>query len=520
MNHLSPVDVAVVLAYLVGTTLLGAWFSRGQRDVKTYFVGDRNVSWWLVLVSIVATETSTVTFLSVPGFGYKPGGNFTFLQLCIGYLIGRAVVAWFLLPQYFRGVLLTAYELLRRRFGPAVQRTASGLFLVTRTVADGLRLFLTALLLQQFTGWDFQLSMVVMGAATILYTYLGGMQAVIWTDLIQFVVYLLGAVVALGFIVWLTPGGWDGLVASGEAADKFQLFDLSTDPTNAYTLMTGVIGGALFTMSSHGADQLMVQRYLCARSLGEARVSLLLSGVTVFVQFALFLLIGVGLYVLVSSGVMTVPSGTNNDQVFGLFIVGFLPVGVVGLVVAAVLAAAMSTLSSSLNSSANALVTDFYRPAVRHRSDRHYLNVSRVLTLVFGVLQMAVGLGAYWLDSEQLIVEQVLSVAGLTTGLVLGLFILGTFRRPVPSRAALCGLTVGAVAVLAIFRPPAAVIERYPVWVPVFFREPILAWPWYAPVGTAVTVLVAILLTLPSGRDGRAPEPSDGSPQSRLDPPR
>jgi solute:Na+ symporter, SSS family len=217
---------------------------------------------------------------------------------------------------------------------------------------------------------------------------------------------------------------------------------------------------------------------------------------------------------------MDVPPGTNNDQVFGLFIVGFLPVGVVGLVVAAVLAAAMSTLSSSLNSSANALVTDFYRPAVPHRSDRHYLHVSRLLTLVFGVLQMAVGLGAYWLDSEQLIVEQVLSVAGLTTGLVLGLFILGSFRRPVPSWAALGGLVVGAVAVLSIFRPPSAVIARYPDWVPVFFREPILAWPWYAPVGTAVTVLVAILLTLPSGRDGRPPELADGSPQPRLDPPR
>jgi SSS family solute:Na+ symporter len=520
MNQLSPIDVGVVVLYILGTTLIGAWFSRGQRDVKTYFVGDRNVSWWLVLVSIVATETSTVTFLSVPGFTYKAGGDFTFLQLCIGYLIGRMVIAWFLLPHYFRGELLTAYQLLRAKFGPAVQRTASGLFLVTRTVADGLRLFLTALLLQLFTGWDFEASMIVMGVATILYTYLGGMQAVIWTDLIQFVIYLLGAVVALGFIVTLTPGGWDGLVATGEAAGKFRLFDLSTDPTNPYTLLTGIIGGALFTMSSHGADQLMVQRYLCARSLGQARLSLVLSGAAVFVQFALFLLIGVGLYALATDGVMAVPAGAKGDQVFGQFIVEFLPVGLVGLVVAAVLAAAMSTLSSSLNSSANALVTDFYRPLVPWQSDRHYLRVARVLTLAFGAAQVAVGIGAYWLSSEQLIVEQVLSVAGLTTGLVLGLFVLGTVFRRVPSWAALAGLVAGAVAVLSIFRPPAAVIDRYPEWVPAFFREPILAWPWYAPVGTAVTVLVAILLTLPSGRDGPAPEPPDRGPQPRLDPPR
>jgi len=523
MNPLSSVDVALVVVYLAGTTLLGLWFSRGQRDVKTYFVGDRNVSWWLVLVSIVATETSTVTFLSVPGFSYatpdpgKPGGNFTFLQLCIGYIIGRTIISWFLLPQYFRGELLTAYQLLNQRFGPAVQRTASGLFLITRTIADGLRLFLTALLLQLFTGWGFEISILVMGIITIVYTYLGGMQAVIWTDLIQFVVYLAGAIVALGFIIVLTPGGWDGLVATGSAAGKFRFVDTSTDLRNPYTLLTGVIGGALFTMSSHGADQLMVQRYLCSRSLVQARLALWLSGVTVFLQFSLFLLIGVGLYALASSGILQVPQGTSNDQVFGLFIVNFLPIGVVGLVVAAVLAAAMSTLSSSLNSSANAVVNDFYRPMVPARIDRHYLAVSRFLTLGFGILQMLVGLGAHWLNSEQLIVEQVLAVAGLTTGLVLGLFVLGSLRWSIPSWAALAGLIVGAVVVLAVFRPSAAVIARYPEWVPAFFREPILAWPWYAPVGTVVTVVVAVLLTLLSGRNG---SPADRSPQPRIDPAR
>lgn len=519
MNQLSAIDVAVVVLYLVGTTLLGAWFSRGQRDVKTYFVGDRNVAWWLVLVSIVATETSTVTFLSVPGFSYstpapgKPGGNFTFLQLAIGYLIGRTVISWFLLPQYFRGELLSAYQLLQQRFGPAVQRTASGLFLVTRTVADGLRLFLTALLLQQFTGWGFEWSVLVMGAATILYTYLGGMQAVIWTDLVQFLIYILGAGVALVILGNLIG---DTTIAT-HAPAKLTLFDTTFDWTNPYTIWAGVIGGAVFTMASHGADQLMVQRYLCARSLNQARLALVSSGGVVFAQFVLFLYIGVGLFVLKDIGVMKVPDGTPNDQVFGLFIVNFLPTGVIGLVVAAVLAAAMSTLSSSLNSSANALVTDFYRPLLANRTDTHYLTVSRILTLVFGVLQMAVSLGAYWLQSEQLIVEQVLAVAGLTTGLVLGLFILGSLRRRVPSWAALVGLVTGALAVLTVFRPAAAVMARYPEWVPGFFREPILAWPWYAPVGAATTVLVAYLLTRLSGADGSSP---DRSPQPRVHSPR
>jgi SSS family solute:Na+ symporter len=506
--RLAAIDLAVVLVYLAGTTLLGVWFARRQRDLKTYFVGDRNVVWWLVLVSIVATETSTVTFLSVPGFSFKPGGNFTFLQLCLGYLVGRTLIAWFLLPQYFRGELFTAYEVLRKRFGPAVQRAASGLFLITRTVADGLRLFLTALLLQQFTQLDFEAALVVMGLVTITYTYLGGMQAVIWTDLIQFVVYGLGAVIALGFLIDLNPGGWAGLVSAGEAAGKFALFDFSADRTNPYTFWAGLIGGAVFTMASHGADQLMVQRYLCAKSLGQARFSLVASGFAVFVQFALFLLIGVGLYALLAAGVLDLPPGTRNDEVFGFFIVRFLPVGVVGLVIAAVLAAAMSTLSSSLNNSANALVTDFYRPLRSGRSERHYLAVSKVLTAGFGAAQLAVALGAYWLGSQQLIVEQVLAVAGLTTGLVLGLFVLGSLRRPVPSWAALAGLAAGAVAVLAVFRPPAELLARYPDWVPGFFRRPILAWPWYAPVGAAATVAAALAASLPGTRNGPPPDRS------------
>src|SRR6266511_1497987 len=311
-SELAPLDVAVVVLYLAATTLLGAWFTRRQRDLSTYFVGDRNVGWLLVLVSIVATETSTVTFLSVPGLAFDPkGGNLTFLQLAFGYVIGRAVVAWFLLPQYLRGELFSAYQLLRERFSPGVQRPASGLFLLTRTVADGLRLYLTALLLHQFTGWDMTASVLVMGVVTVIYTYLGGMQAVIWTDLIQFVVYILGAVVAAVVLLQLLPGGVSEFVAAGERAGKFTLFDFTPDPARPYTLWAGVVGGAFFSMASHGADQIMVQRYLCSRSLGQAQTALLLSGVVVLVQFLLFLLIGVGLYALNQSGVLPVEEGTR-----------------------------------------------------------------------------------------------------------------------------------------------------------------------------------------------------------------
>ncbi|MCI0456286.1 MAG: sodium/solute symporter [Gemmataceae bacterium] len=503
-GRLSPLDIAVVVAYVLGTTALGAWFTRRQRDLGTYFVGDRNVGWFLILVSIVATETSTVTFLSVPGLAFNPqGGNLTFLQLAFGYLIGRVAVAWFLLPQYLRGELFSAYQLLRERFNPTVQRTASGLFLVTRTVADGLRLFLTALLLQQFTGWNMFVSIVVMGVVTMTYTLLGGMQAVIWTDLIQFVIYILGALVAGWLLLEHLPGGLGEFLAVGSEAGKFTVLDFRPDPTRTLTFWSGVIGGAFFSMASHGADQLMVQRYLCSRSLGQARTALVLSGVVVLVQFLLFLLIGVGLYCLHRHTPLPWAPGGRTDEVFGAFIVRYLPTGLIGLVVAAVLAAAMSTLSSSLNSSANAFVSDFYRPLRGGGTEAHYLFVSRIMTLVWGLAQMGVAVVAVALQSQEAVVEQVLRVAGITTGLVLGLFVLGSLRRPVSSGAALVGLVVGLGVVLG-------------VWLPEVWGQRLLAWPWYAPLGAGVTVAVALAVHGVWRGHGSA---ADGGPQPGLDRP-
>lgn len=486
---LAPPDLAVVAAYLVGMTLFGVWFTRSQKDLRTYFVGDRNVGWFMVLVSIVATETSAVTFLSVPGVAFNPaGGNLTFLQLAFGYIIGRGLVAWLLLPQYMSGDLFSAYQVLRARFGPAVQRVASGLFLVTRTVADGLRLFLTALLLQyvdlgRFVGveWGVGPAIVVVGVVTVVYTYLGGMKAVIWTDLIQFVVKVAGAALAGVFVVRLLPGGWDQFVAGGEAAGKFKLIETAFDPTVAFNLWAGVVGGAVFSMASHGADQLMVQRYLCARSLGQARLALVLSGVTVLVQFLLFLLVGVGMFVLMQAGLFPEAAGRRNDEVFGLFIVSRLPTGVAGVLVAAVLAAAMSTLSSSLNSSANAVVTDFYRPLRPDHPEGWYVLLSRLTTAGWGVAQMGVAFLAYRLGGSKSVVEQVLAVAGFTTGLLLGLFLLGSLRRPPRSGPALVGMVCGFAAVLG-------------VWLPSVVAAPVLAWPWFAPVGAGTTVVVALLV--------------------------
>jgi SSS family transporter len=484
-SELAAVDVAVVVLYVLATIGLGGWFGRRQHNLRSYFVGDRNVNWWLVLVSIVATETSTVTFLSVPGVAFR--GNFTFLQLAFGYVVGRVLIAWFLLPQYLRGELMSAYQLLQQRFNRSVQRTASGLFLLTRVVADGLRLYLAALLLHQFTGWNEEVSVLVIGGATVLYTLLGGMQAVIWADLIQFVIYIVGAIVAGVYILRLIPGGAAEFIAAGEQAGKFTLLNFSldprqsTDPQQAYTFWAGLVGGAFLTMGSHGADQMMVQRYFCSRSLGQARAALVLSGFAVLGQFLLFLAIGAGLYVLNEMGILHMAEGTPKDEVFGLFIVHFLPHGLIGLLIAAVLAASMSTLSSSLNSSASAFVADFYRPLRPELKENHYLIVSRWMTLVWGVTRIAVALLALGWVRTSSVVDEVLKVAGFTTGMILGLFLLGSLRRPVSSRAALAGLMAGFIAVSL-------------VWLPSLWTQNALAWPWYAPIGTITTVAVALAL--------------------------
>jgi SSS family transporter len=483
-SQLAAIDVSIVVLYVLGTVLLGAWFSRRQRTLKTYFVGDRNVSWWLILISIVATETSTVTFLSVPGVAFhRDGGNLTFLQLSFGYVIGRALIAWFLLPQYLRGELMSAYQLLRQRFSPAVQRTASGLFLATRVVADGLRLYLAALLLHQFTGWNEPASVFAIGAVTIVYTYLGGMEAVIWTDLIQFVIYIAGALIAGVCMLQLMPGGGAEILSIGGQEGKFTLLNFTTDLTIPYTFWAGLFGGACITMASHGADHMMVQRFLCSRSLSEARVALVLSGVVVLAQFLLFLLLGVGLFVLWQQGVLALGPQTRDDEVFGLFIVGFLPHGIIGVLIAAVLASSMSSLSSSLNSAAGAFVADFYRPLRPGREEAHYLLVSRGMTLFWGLTRVAVALtGIYYLGNRR-VVDQVFTVAGFTTGAILGVFILGSLGRPVGSRSALLGLVAGFCVVFCI-------------WAPSLWGHTLLAWPWFALVGAVTAVAAALLLNL------------------------
>jgi SSS family transporter len=471
---LHPLDLSIIVVYMLGTLAVGWWFSRKQRNIRDYFLSDNNAPWWALMGSIVATETSTVTFISVPAFAFAAnaggvGGNFTFLQLVFGYMIGRLVIVALFIPLYFKGELFTVYQVLDQRFGGRVKRAAASLFLVTRSIADGIRLFLTAIVLVALTGWADPVSILIIGVVTIAYTYLGGMAAVIWTDAIQLVVYLVGAVVAALVLLGKIPGGWNEVVAVGTELHKFDVFDFSSGLGRSYTFWSGVIGGAFLTTATHGTDQLMVQRYLCARNARQATLALLTSGVVIFAQFALFLLIGVMLFVFYQKAAVLPPEvAARADRVFPHFIVTQLPNGLIGLVVAAIFAAAMSTLSGSLNSLSATAVTDFYRPLLApNKSDAHYLNVSRLFTAIWGVAQIIVAMIAIAMKGRG--VDAVLAVASFTNGPVLGLFLLSTLSRRVGPKGALTGVIVG-IAAMAF------------VWLQLR-----ISWQWYVLIGSLIT---------------------------------
>jgi SSS family solute:Na+ symporter len=477
-----PFDLGVIVVYIVGCTALGAWLGSGSKGLKGYFLGESNIPGWAVMISIVATETSAVTFLSVPGIAYR--GNMTFLQLAIGFILARVVVAVVLLPAYFKGEIFTAYQVLQQRFGGATQKAASILFLVTRTVASGLRLFLAAKVLRQMyvatqgypssTGWEMPAAIITIGLFTIVYTYLGGIKAVVWTDVLQFFIYILGGAVALAILVGEVPGGWGTIVKEGMAAHKFQVFDFTPDLTIAYGFWAGIIGAMVLDTGSHGVDQMMVQRYLSARSRREAAWALIASAWVILVQFTLFLLIGVGLYVLYQHS--PPPVLPTKDEEFASFIIRYLPTGVLGLVIAAILSVTMSTVSGALSASASSTVNDLYRPLFPRTDERRLLQLSKGLTAFWGLVQIGVALAA--IGMEKAVVDNALAVAGFVTGILLGLFLLGLIARNAGQAAAFAGMIAGLVAVsLAAFGTK-------------------LAYPWYALVGSITVVVVGMAVSL------------------------
>lgn len=482
--NISSLDAAIIIGYLLAVLALGIWLGRGRQSAARYFLGDRSLPWGALLLSIVATETSTVTFLSLPGLAAAAGGNLTFLQITVGYIVGRIGVIFILMPLYFRGQPFTAYEVLETRFGAASRRLVSSLFLLTRNASDALRLFLTALVLQIVLGLDLNLSVIIIGSVTVLYTFIGGARSVIWNDCVQFFIYMLGAAAAGYVIVHTVSGGFEHIMQFANESDKLRIFDFDSSLSKpSMTFWAGLAGGAFLTAATHGTDQMMVQRYLSARNRRDASLALGISGFIVLLQFALFLLIGVGLAAMF--GITDAGSAVDvkNDQLFPHFIVHYMPPGLLGITLAAVFAAAMSTLSSSLNSSAAAFINDIWLPLQKDEADESgKLFASRTATVVFGLVQTGIALAFGLIASNDSIVANVLKISGFAAGPVLGLYFLGIFAPRVQQRSALAGfvLGVGVLSVIAYSTP--------------------VHWAWYALFGSVVTLLTGILANLLEGR--------------------
>ena len=466
---LTWIDYVVIAIYLVGITAFGSWFARFQKTTRDYFLTGRSVPWWAICFTIVATETSTLSFIGVPAGAYA--GNMTFLQLALGYIIGRVLVSLVFIPAYFRGDLFTSYELLGRRFGPSVKNVAAVIFMVTRTLADGIRLFATALVISVVTQVPVTWTVLILGVAMIVYTVRGGVSAVIWTDVVQMFIYVSGALIVFLGLLQLIPGGWAEVRQT--AASHFTVWDFSIDPRTVYTFWAGILGGVALTLATHGTDQFLVQRLLSARSAKDASTGLVLSGFIVFAQFSLFLVIGAMLYTFYQHTPLPRPL-TRNDEVLPLFVISSLPHGISGFIVAAIVAAA---LSPSINSLAATTVNDFYLKYVRPNADETTLmRVSRWATIAWGLAQIAVAIGAEFVTRS--VLDAGLSVLSLAAGPVLGAFLVGVLSRRAGSRGMLTGMAVGIVVLFVAWNSAA------------------VAWTWFAFIGASVTAGVALIASL------------------------
>jgi len=485
--HFTGLDLAVLLVYLVGTTALGMWLGRDQKDSKDYFVGDQSIPWWAILFSVVATETSALTFISIPGLAYI--GNMSFMQITLGYLLGRIVIAYTLLPRYCDGEMVTAYALLEKRFGKSTRRVASVTFMITRAFGDSVRVFATAIPLSLIIGpmlpaeYLTPSSILILGIFTVIYTWHGGMRAVVWTDVLQTGVYLAGGVAAIYLLGQGVTGGWSEIFHRASVGGKLQVFDFYMGFDRPHTLFAGLIGGGFLAMASHGTDQLIVQRLLATNNLSHARKALIGSGIFVIAQMALFLVIGIGLFEYYRQTPSFV--APSPDVVFPKFIVEVMPSGMTGLVIAAILAASMSTVSGALNSLAAATLHDLYLPlSGRKADDPGLLKMGRLFTLLWAVV--IIGGALLYKENDTPVVTIALSIASFTYGGLLGAFALGLFCKRAQERDAIIALLTG-VTLTAIIVFAKNLSVAFPSTAG--FLAPIvgIAWPWYVLIGTTIT---------------------------------
>ncbi|MBZ5680794.1 MAG: sodium:solute symporter [Acidobacteriia bacterium] len=468
LNHL---DFAIVALYLAGITLFGLRFRKRHRSLRDYFLAGREIPWWAIALSIVAAETSTLTIISVPGIAYDT--NFTFLQWVMGYLVGRVVISFVLLPHYFRGDLYTAYELIERRFGRGLRSLTAGLFLLTRAAAEGVRVYAVSIVVSIALGTGEVASIAIITALTLIYTFEGGLAAVIWTDVVQTAIYVGGTLVGLATILHLVPGGWAAIHSAALAAGKLQVFDFRTSPWIPYTFWAGVVGGTFFVTASHGTDQLIVQRLLAARNQKQSVLALLSSGAAILFQFALFLIVGVMLWAF-----YRVPSSVfgKPDRIYPTFIVTQMPHGISGLLIAAILAAAMSNLSAALNSLSSSSIMDFYVRLRPQADERTRMRLSRLSTLFWALLLF--GLAVLSLHKVGRVVEVGLQIASVAYGALLGVFLLGVLTRRANQAGGMVGMLFGFGIELYLWQ-----------WTKV-------PWTWWVTIGTVTTFGIGYLASI------------------------
>jgi solute:Na+ symporter, SSS family len=475
---LSRLDFAIIALYLAGITLFGLRFRKKQRTLRDYFLAGRDIPWWAIALSIVAAETSTLTIISIPGLAYDT--NLTFLQVVMGYVVGRVVISFLLLPHYFRGDLYTAYELIERRFGRGLRSLTAGLFLLTRAAAEGVRVYAVSIVVSIALGTGEVASIAIITALTVIYTFEGGLAAVIWTDVVQTAIYVSGTLVGLLTIMHLVPGGWSAIHAAAAGAGKLQLFDFRGSVWIPYTFWAGMIGGTFLTTASHGTDQLIVQRLLAARGQKQSVTALLSSGVAVLFQFALFLVVGIMLwaYYRVPSNMFGTP-----DRIYPTFIVTRMPHGISGLLIAAILAAAMSNLSAALNSLSSSAIMDFYARLRPQAEEKTKMRLSRLATLAWALVLF--GLALIALHKVGRVVEVGLQIASIAYGALLGVFLLGVLTRRANQRGAMVGMACGFA------------MELY-LWLWSHFP-----WTWWVMIGTTVTFAVGWIVSVFMGESAK-----------------
>jgi solute:Na+ symporter, SSS family len=476
MTSLSAFDFALIILYVVGVTAWGTWLGRRQKDSKDYFLADRAMPWWAVCFSIIATETSVLTFISVPATAYN--SDLWMVQLTIGYLLGRIAVAVILLPGYFRGELATAYQLLERRFGVLARRFASAIFLVTRTLASSIRLFAIAIPIHLIAGLPYWQAIVLTGTFTLIYTYYGGLKAVVYVDVLQMFVYLSGAIAALIALTMLVPGGWDGIVAAAAPAGKLKILHMEGGFADGRWILTGLVGGAFLSMASHGVDHLIVQRLLASPNLREARKALIGSGVFIVAQFTLFLIVGVGVYAYYQGRAFATP-----DEIFPTFIVQGLPAGISGLVIAGIFSVAMSSEASAINSLASALTLDLYGPLSGRSADQaHMFRMGKLFTLFFGIVLIVGAILFQFVQQGTPVVVIALNIASFTYGGLLGGFLLGVLSRKADQTDAIIAMSTAIVLMTILWGA-----QQFGA------MEKKVDGLWFSLIGSTITVLVGMI---------------------------